>query len=120
MQTLKRKDKSDIKNKCNTICRESSEQDKPNKNPKSKRKSVITLVRRQYDQTHKQMGNSENTKTRVQSFCENFPRSMTDYMKTSIRAKPNHFKFHVGTNDLNLNRPPDEVAKTIIDLASEL
>ena len=51
MQTLKRKNKSDIKNKCNTICRESSEQGKPNKNPKSERKSVITLVRRQYDQT---------------------------------------------------------------------
>ena len=120
MQTLKRKNKSDIKNKCNTICRESSEQGKPNKNPKSERKSVITLVKRQYDQTHKQMGNSENTKTRVQSFCENFPRSMADYMKPSIRAKPNHFKFHVGANDLNLNRPPDEIAKTIIDLASEL
>ena len=45
---------------------------------------------------------------------------MADYMKPSIRAKPNHFIFHVGTNDLNSKRTPDEIAKTIIDLASEL
>ena len=45
---------------------------------------------------------------------------MTDYMKPTIQAKPNHFIFHVGTNDLNSNRPPDEIVKAIIDLASEL
>ena len=38
-------------------------------------------------------------------------------MKPSIRAKPNHFILHVGINDLNSNRPPDETAKNIIDLA---
>ena len=42
------------------------------------------------------------------------------YIKPSIRARPNHFIFHVGTNDLNSNRPPDKIAKAIIDLASEL
>ena len=42
---------------------------------------------------------------------------MADYIKPSIRAKPNHFIFQV---DLNSNRPQDEIAKTIIDLASEL
>ena len=30
------------------------------------------------------------------------------------------FILHIGTNYLNLNRPPDEIAKTIVDLASEL
>ena len=53
-----------------------------------------------------------------------FPRAttqcMADYMKPSIRAKPNHFTFHVGTNDLTSKKTPDEIAKTIIDLASEL
>ena len=53
-----------------------------------------------------------------------FPRAttqcMADYMKPSIRAKPNHFIFHVGTNDLTSKRTPDEIAKIIIDLASEL
>ena len=45
---------------------------------------------------------------------------MADYMKSSFRAKPNHLILHVGTNDLNSNRPPDKIAKTITDLASEL
>ena len=45
---------------------------------------------------------------------------MADYMKPLIRAKPNRFIFHVGTNYLSSNRPPDEIAKAIIDLASEL
>ena len=35
-------------------------------------------------------------------------------------ATPNHFILHVGTNDLNSNRPSDEIAKVIIDLASAL
>ena len=34
--------------------------------------------------------------------------------------KPNHFILHVGTNNLSSNRPLDEIAKAIIDLASEL
>ena len=54
----------------------------------------------------------------------NFPgattQCMTDYMEPSIRAKPNHFILHVGINDLNSNIPPDEIAKVIINLASEL
>ena len=71
------------------------------------------------------MGNSEKTKTRMESFCEKLPRSNysmygSGYIKPSIRARPNHFIFHVGTNDLNSNRPPDKIAKAIIDLASEL
>ena len=41
-------------------------------------------------------------------------------MKPWIQAKPNHFILHVGTNDLNSNRPPDKIAIAIIDLASEL
>ena len=45
---------------------------------------------------------------------------MADYMKPSIRVKPNRFILDFGTNDLRSNRPPDEIAKAIIDLASEL
>ena len=45
---------------------------------------------------------------------------MADYMNSSIRAKPDHFILHVGTNDLNSNRSPDEITKVIIDLASKL
>ena len=63
------KNKSDIENEVNTICRNSTEPDQPNENPESK-----NYIRRQYDQTHKQMGNSEKTKTRMKSFCENLVR----------------------------------------------
>ena len=45
---------------------------------------------------------------------------MADYIKPLIQAKWDHFILHVGTNDLNSNRPPGEIAKAIIDLASEL
>ena len=70
------------------------------------------------------MGNSEKTKTRCKVFVRTFSGATTqcmgDHMKPCIRVKPNHFILHVGTNDLNSNRPSDEIAKTIIDLASEL
>ena len=83
-----------------------------------------SYFRRQYDQTHKWMGNSEKTKTRMQTFVRTFQRAtnhcMADYMKPSTRVKPNHFILHVGANDLNSNRPLDKNAKTIINLASEL
>ena len=63
-------------------------------------------------------------KPECKPFLRNFPgattQCMADYMKPSIQAKPNHFILHVGTNDLNSNRPPDEIAKAIIDLALEL
>ena len=44
---------------------------------------------------------------------------MRNFMKPSIRAEPNHSILHVVTNDLNSKRPRDEIAKAIIDLASE-
>ena len=70
------------------------------------------------------MGNSEKLKPECKDFVRNVPgattQCMADYMKPWIRAKPNHFLLHVGTNDLSSNRPPDKIAKTVIDLASEL
>ena len=63
------KDKSYIENESNTICRESAEQDQPNENPKSKRKSVIILG----DSMIKHTNGWEIA--RMQTFCENLPRS---------------------------------------------
>ena len=37
------KNKSDIENESNTIFQDSTDQDQPNENPKSKRKSIIIL-----------------------------------------------------------------------------
>ena len=45
---------------------------------------------------------------------------MADSIKSLNRVKPNHFIFHVQTNVLSWNAPREEIAKTIIDLYSEL
>ena len=42
---------------------------------------------------------------------------MEVHMKPSMREKPHHIILHVGTNDLNRNRAPNLIAKSINDLA---
>ena len=112
------KNKSNVENEGNTICRKSAEQDQPNKSPKSKRESVIILG----DCMIKHINGWEiakKLKPQCKVFVRDFPgtttQCMADYMKPSIRVKPNLFILHVETNDLNSNRPPDEIAKVIID-----
>ena len=67
---------------------------------------------------------AEKLKPEYKVFVRSFPgattQCMADYMKPSVRVKPSHFILHVGTGDLYSNVPPDEIAKAIIDLASEL
>ena len=41
-------------------------------------------------------------------------------MKPSMREKPDHTIFHVGTNDLNSDRPSYLTAKSIVDLVITL
>ena len=122
ISTENTKNKSDIKNEANTICRKSAEQDQPNKNPKSERDSVIILGDSMIKHTNR-WEIAKKLKPECKVFVRNFPgaitQSMADYMKPSIRAKPNHFILHVGTNILSSNRPPDEIAKATIDLGSE-
>ena len=45
---------------------------------------------------------------------------MKDYMKPSLRQNPDHFTLHVGTNDLNTEKSPEFVAKSIVDQAITL
>ena len=45
---------------------------------------------------------------------------MKDYMKPSLRQNPDHFILHVGKNDLNTERSPELIAKSIVDLATTL
>ena len=45
---------------------------------------------------------------------------MKDYMKPSLRENPDHFLLQVGTNDLNTERSPELIAKSIVDLATTL
>ena len=42
---------------------------------------------------------------------------MKDQMKPSMREKPDHIILHIGTNDLNSDRVPDLIVKSIFDLA---
>ena len=41
-------------------------------------------------------------------------------MKLSLRENPDHFILHVGTDDLNMERSPELIAKFIVDLAPTL
>ena len=43
---------------------------------------------------------------------------LQDYMKLLLRSTPNHFLSHVGTNDLNSNKPSEVIAKDIVNLAT--
>ena len=41
-------------------------------------------------------------------------------MKPSLRENPDYFVLHVGTNDLNSDRSPELIAKSIADVGSSL
>ena len=41
---------------------------------------------------------------------------LQDFMKLLLRSTPNHFLSHVGTNDLNSNKPSEVLQKTSLTL----
>ena len=45
---------------------------------------------------------------------------MKDHMKASMREKPDHIILQVRTNDLNSDRQPDLIVKSIVDLTITL
>ena len=47
-------------------------------------------------------------------------RCLKDHMKPSLRKNPDHFVLHIGTNDLNSDRSPELIAKSITDVGSSL
>ena len=61
-----------------------------------------------------------NCKVHVKQFSGAKTKCMKDYMKFSLRKNPHHFILHVGTNDLNKERSPEPIAKSIVDLAATL
>ena len=46
--------------------------------------------------------------------------SMEDYAKPPVRSSPDHFILHVCTNDLPLDKSPEEIARSIIDLTTSI
>ena len=59
----------------------------------------------------------KNCKVYVKSFSGFKVRCMKDHMKPSMIENPDHTILHVGTNDLNSDRPSNLIAKSIVDLA---
>ena len=45
---------------------------------------------------------------------------MNYYVKPSVRSSPDHFILHVGTNDLSSEKSSEEIARSIIDLATSI
>ena len=67
-----------------------------------------------------EMANKLNNKHKiiVRSFSSAKTSCMHDYVKPTLREhSPDHIILHVGTNDLNSKSTPDEIARSIIDLA---
>ena len=56
----------------------------------------------------------------MRHFVDANVRCMKDCIKLTLREKPDHIVLHVGTNDLVSDRPPDLIAKSIVDVASSM
>ena len=62
----------------------------------------------------------QNANVYVRHFSGAKIRCMKDYLKPPLRQNPDHFVLHVGTNDLESDRSPDLIAKSIVDVAPSL
>ena len=58
-----------------------------------------------------------NCKVYVKHFSGAKTKCIKDYIKPSQRENWDHYILHVGTNDLCLDRPPELIEKSMIDLA---
>ena len=61
----------------------------------------------------------KNCKLYVKSFSESKVWCMKDHMNSSMREKPDPTILHVGTNDLNSDRPSNLIAKSIVHFLQE-
>ena len=56
----------------------------------------------------------------VKTFSGAKTTCMHDYVKPLVRSIPDHFILQVGTIDLSSNKSPEEIARSIIDLATSI
>ena len=56
----------------------------------------------------------------VKTFSGAKTTCMHDYVKPLVRSSPDHFILHVGTNDLSSDKSPEEIARSITDLATSI
>ena len=62
----------------------------------------------------------QNANVYVRHFSEAKVRCIDDYLKPSLKENPDHFILHVDTNNLDSDRLPDLIAKSIVDVALSL
>ena len=56
----------------------------------------------------------------VKTFSGAKTKRMNDSVKPSVRSSSDHFILHVGTNDLSSDKSSEEIAGSIIDLATSI
>ena len=61
---------------------------------------------------------AKNLKPECKVFVRTFPgetiQCMADYMKPLVQVNPNRFLLHIGTNNLNSNRPQTKLQKLLL------
>ena len=63
---------------------------------------------------------SKKCKLFVKGFSWAKVRCLKDNMKPSVRKNPDHFILHIGTNDLNSDKSPELIAKSLADVGPSL
>ena len=105
----------------NTSSEDSSKRKDPKQN--NSNKSVVILGDSMTKHTNG-WDIAKKVKLKCKVYAKTFPgttiKCMADYMKPSIRAKPDHAILHISTNDLNSNATPNEIAANIVNLAAEM
>ena len=56
----------------------------------------------------------------VKTFSGAKTTCMSNYVKLLVRSSSDHFIFHVGTNNLSLDKSSEEIARSIIDLTTSI
>ena len=56
----------------------------------------------------------------VKTFSGAKTTCMNNYVKPLVRSSSDHFIFHVGTNNLSLDKSSEEIARSIIDLTTSI
>ena len=66
------------------------------------------------------LGYNDPNKIIIKSFSGATTEDMHEYVKPTIKKKPDNIILHVGTNDLSQNTTTEEIAKNIINLAASI
>ena len=61
-----------------------------------------------------------NCKVFLKTFSGAKTACMHDYLKPLVRSSLDHFILHAGTNDLSSDKSPEELARSITDLATSI